>query len=103
MSIMSKHQIALKFFERYLLGGIMKIYYKVYHFYFRKTKDHFNLKSIGIYDTKSKAVNAINEVKVKSGFMDYPEKFHIIKTVRFRLPKFLNKTFWNDGFVVYTN
>lgn len=63
-------------------------------------KDRFNLKEIGIYDSVQKANAAIEKLKTKDGFADYPDRFYIIKTVRFFTPKFLNRTFWEDGFVV---
>ena len=78
----------------------MKLYYKVYHFYFRKIKDRFNFKDIGIYDSLEKANNAIETLKTQEGFIDYPDNFYVIKTIRFHSPKLLNRTFWEEGFTV---
>ena len=78
------------------------IYYKVIHFFFTKQKAHFHFLNIGIYDSYQKANDAIKELKTKPGFYLRPDKFYIIKTVKFKTPDCLNKTFFEDGFKSYT-
>ena len=80
----------------------MKTYYRLYHFYFRKTRDHFNFKKIGIYDSIEKADAAKQMLQQQEGFEEYPDGFHIIQVLRFSPPKLLNKTFWETGFFTYT-
>ena len=78
------------------------IYYKVIHFFFTKQKVHFHFLNIGVYDSYQKANDAIKELKTKPGFYLRPDKFYIIKTVKFKTPDCINKTFWADGFKSYT-
>ncbi len=78
------------------------IYYKVIHFFFTKQKEHFHFFYIGIYDSYEKAKETIEELKTKQGFSLRPDKLYIIKTVKFKTPDCLNKTFWADGFKSYT-
>lgn len=78
------------------------IYYKVFHFFITKQKEYFHFFNIGIYDSFKKANEAIEELKTKQGFSLRPDKFHIIKTVKFKTPDCINKTFWADGFKSYT-
>lgn len=77
------------------------IYYKVFHFFITKQKEHFHFFNIGIYDSLKKANEAIEELKTKQGFSLRPDKFYIIKTVKFKAPHCLNKTFFEDGFKSY--
>lgn len=78
------------------------IYYKVFYFFITKQKAHFHVLNIGIYDSYQKANDAIKELKTKPGFYLRPDKFYIIKTVKFKTPDCINKTFWADGFKSYT-
>lgn len=80
----------------------MKVYYKVIHLFFTKQADHIHFFDIGIYDGKEKAVSAVNELKTKEGFCLRPNKFHIYRVIRFRVPKLLNRTYWVDGFTTYS-
>ena len=77
------------------------IYYKVFHFFITKQKEHFHFFNIGIYDSLKNANDAIEELKTKQGFSLRPDKFYIIKTVKFKAPHCLNKTFFEDGFKSY--
>lgn len=77
------------------------IYYKVIHLFFTKQADHIHCFVIGIYDSKQKAQDAINELKTKEGFCLRPNKFYIFKTIRFKKPRLLNMTYWQDGFTTY--
>ncbi len=78
------------------------IYYKVIHFFITKQKEHFHCFNIGIYESYKKAEEAIKDLKTKQGFSLRPDRFYVLKIVRFKTPKFLNKTFWADGFENYT-
>ena len=80
----------------------MKIYYKVIHLFFTRQADHIHCFEIGIYDSKKKALDAIDALKSKEGFCLRPDKFYVYKAFRFRTPKLLNRTFWGEGFTVYT-
>ncbi len=68
-------------------------------FYYRKTKAHFNRFDIGIYDKREKAEKALDNLKNKAGFCDYPKGFKIRRVFRFKAPRLLNKTYWEDGFI----
>ena len=76
------------------------IFYQVSHKY--KLKDHFERKDIGIYSSLDNAENAIELLKGKSGFKETFYGFKIKKVFRFFKPRFLNKTFWDEGFDTYT-
>lgn len=78
------------------------IYYKVFYFFITNQKEHFHFFNIGIYDSLKRANEAIEELKTKQGFSLRPDRFYVLKIVRFKTPKFLNKTFWADGFENYT-
>ena len=76
------------------------IFYKITHKY--KLDNHFERKDIGIYSTKEKAQNAVEELKQKAGFCDTQDGFKIKKVFRLFTPKLIDKTFWVDGFEPYT-
>lgn len=78
------------------------IYYKVFYFFITNPKEHFHFFNIGIYDSLKRANEAIEELKTKQGFYLRPDKFYIIKTVKFKTPDCINKTFWANGFKSYT-
>ncbi len=78
-------------------------YYKVIHLFFTKRAEHVHCFDIGIYDSKKTAKDAIDNLKVKEGFKLRPDKFYIIKVIRFKKPKLLNRTYWIDGFTTYTD
>lgn len=80
----------------------MEIYYKVIHLFFTKQADHIHFFGIGIYDSKEKALNAVDALKVKEGFCLRPDKFYVYKVLRLRQPKLLNQTYWVEGFTTYT-
>lgn len=80
----------------------MMCYYKVIHLFFTRQADHVHYFGIGIYDSKKKAMDAVDELKTKEGFCLRPEKFCVFKVLRLRTPKFLNQTYWVDGFSSYT-
>ncbi len=75
------------------------IYYKVRHKY--KLHDHIEKKYIGIFSTEENAKAAIRYIKDKKGFIDTPEGFKILKVLRLKAPKLLDKTFWEEGFDTY--
>ena len=76
------------------------ICYKVIHKY--KLQDHFECKGIGVYSSLFNAQNAIELLKTKEGFKDTAHGFKTKKVFRLFKPKFIDKTFWIDGFVTYT-
>ena len=78
------------------------IYYKVIHLFFTKQADHIHCFDIGIYDSKTLAMDVVERLKTKEGFCLRPDKFYIIRVVRFKKPKLLNQTYWVDGFTAYT-
>lgn len=78
------------------------LYYKVIHLFFTKQPEHIHYFSIGIYDSKEKALCEIEKLKTQEGFKLRPHKFYIIRTIRFKKPGLLNKTFWAEGFKTYT-
>ena len=80
----------------------MNIYYKVIHLFFTKQAEHIHFFPIGIYDTNEKALSAIDSLKTKEGFGLRPDKFYVYRVLRLRKPKFLNQTYWVDGFSTYT-
>ena len=77
------------------------IYYKVFHFFITKQKEHFHFFNIGVYDSYQKASKAVEELKTKQGFLLRPDKFYITKTIKFKTPDCLNKTFWSKGFTSF--
>ena len=77
------------------------IYYKIIYFFITKKPEHFHYFDIGIFDTKWQALNVVKELKTKEGFCLRPDKFYIIRVVRFRKPKFLNRTHWAEDFFSY--
>ena len=68
------------------------ILYKLSHKY--KLIDHYEIKNIGIYSSRSKAESAMEELKDKNGFRDTSEYFRIKKVFRLVKPKLLDKTFF---------
>jgi hypothetical protein len=78
----------------------MKTYFRVNHKY--KLIDHYERKHIGIYSSLEKAETAIKLLQSKPGFKDKPEGFIIKKTIRLSKYKFLDNTFWDEGFDTYT-
>ncbi len=74
------------------------LYYKVTHFFLTKQPSHIHAFDIGIYDSREKAQYAVAQLKEKEGFCLRPNRFYIYKVLRFRRPKFLNNTYWVDGF-----
>ena len=82
------------------IGGKNMILFKVTHKY--KLDDHFERKDIGIYSSKEKAWNAIEELKPKAGFCDTQNGVRIRKVFRLFKPKLMDRTYWIDGFVTYT-
>ena len=78
------------------------IYYKLTHFFITRKPDHFHGFDIGIYDTKEKAIAAMESVTTKPGFCLRPNAFYIYRVIRLRRPKLINRTYWIDGFETYT-
>ena len=50
-----------------------------------------NDKKIGTYDSYQLAKDAINRIKDKPGFIDYPNDFYIDEYI-------IDKDYWTDGF-----
>ena len=69
-----------------------KIYY-LYHVRYEDTDDE-DVKVIGIYSLRKQAKLAIERMKKKPGFIDFPNGFQII-------PSVLNRAEWLEGFVTY--
>ena len=78
------------------------IYYHLTHFFITRQPDHFHLFDIGTYDSKEKACEALSRLKTKPGFCLRPNAFRIRRVIRFKQPRFLNNTYWEDGFETYT-
>ncbi len=76
--------------------------YRVIHLFFTKKPDHIHYFGVGIYDSRKQAERVTQMLKTKDGFSLRPDKFYIIKVFCFRRPKFLNQTYWTDGFITYT-
>lgn len=79
----------------------MRCYYKLIHLFFTRQANHVHYFGIGIYDEKEKAMDAVEALRTKDGFCLRPDKFHIFKVFRLRTPRFLNRTYWVDGFSSY--
>ena len=77
------------------------IYYRVRCFYITKEPEHFHYFNIGIFDSKQKAEEAIDQIKDKPGFIEHNGKIKIRKIIKLFRPKVLNEVFWADGFVTY--
>lgn len=75
------------------------ICWKVYHKY--KLIAHIELKSIGIYSSKENAEKAIALLKTKNGFKDTVDGFRITKVFTLFKPRFLDNTYWVDGYDTY--
>ena len=69
---------------------MQKIYY-LYHVRYEDTDDE-DFRIIGIYSSRKQAKLAIERMKKKPGFIDFPNGFQII-------PSVLNRAEWLDGFV----
>lgn len=76
------------------------IFYKVTHKY--KLDNRFERKDIGIYSSEENARKAVEALKQKIGFCDTQEGFKIKRVFGVFKPRLLDKTFWIDGFVTYT-
>lgn len=76
------------------------ICYKVSHKY--KLIDHYECKDIGIYSSMENAEKAIELLKTKSGFKETADGFRIKKVFKLFESKFMDRTFWIDGFDTYT-
>lgn len=76
------------------------ICWKVSHKY--KLIDHIERKDIGIFSTVENAEQAMALLKTKSGFIDTVDGFRITKVFRLFKPRFLDNTYWIDGFETYT-
>lgn len=67
-----------------------------------KLIDHIECKEIGIYSSKEKAEKAIEQLKTKNGFKDTVDGFKITKRFTLFKPRFLDNTYWDEGFDTYT-
>ena len=56
-------------------------YYKVMHKY--KSDDRDEIKEVGVFSSKEKAFQAIDEVKDKPGFVDHQDGFSAKRIFRF--------------------
>ena len=71
---------------------MQKVYY-LYHILYEDTDDE-EAKIIGIYSSYKKAELAMERMKNKPGFINFPDNFQIIEDV-------LNRDGWVDGFVSF--
>ena len=78
------------------------ICYRLTHFFITRKADHFHYFRIGIYESKEKAQEALELLKSKPGFCLRPNAFKIRGVIRFKRPRYLNNTYWIDGFETYT-
>ena len=69
---------------------MQKIYY-LYHVRYEDTDDE-DFRIIGIYSSRKQAKLAIERMKKKPGFIDFPDDFQIIQDV-------INREGWLEGFV----
>lgn len=67
----------------------MKFVYLLMHL--RADAEDEDLKTIGIYSSQEAAESAIQALRSRTGFVDYPDGFSIGRYE-------VNKTFWADGF-----
>ena len=77
---------------------MLKTYYKVYCFYVTKEPEHFHGFDIGIFDSREKAEQAVEQIKDRPGFCDHKDNIKIRKRIKLFKPKLLNKVFWTEGF-----
>ncbi len=77
----------------------MKFLYRLDHIY--KLDHHFEYKQIGIFSSEENAQAAIQFIKNKPGFCDYPAGFTIKRRLYCKNPHLLNKVYWADGFDTY--
>ena len=75
-------------------------YWKVSHKH--KLIDRIERKEIGIYSSKEKAEKALEQLKTKNGFKDTVDGFKITKIFTLFKPRFLDNTYWDEGFDTYT-
>ncbi len=64
--------------------------YLLWHTYEKKPGDE-DTKLIGVYSSEERAKEALEKVRVKPGFRDYPDGFEIYEDE-------LNMTDWREGF-----
>lgn len=77
----------------------MKFLYRLDHVH--KLGYHVEFKRIGVFSSEENAQIAIQTIKNKPGFCDYPADFKIIKLLYFKVPRLLDKIYWVDGFETY--
>ena len=78
------------------------ICYQVIHLFFTKQAEHIHYFNIGIYESRQLAERAVEMLRTKEGFRLRPQKFYIIKVLRFKKTRLINQTYWIDGFTTYT-
>ena len=71
---------------------MQKIYY-LYHVRYEDTDDE-DVQIIGIYSSRKQAKLALERMKKKTGFIDFPNDFQIVQSV-------LNREGWVDGFITW--
>lgn len=69
---------------------MQKVYF-LYHIRYEDTDDE-DIKLIGIYSSHKKAELAVERLKNKPGFIDFPDNFQIFDSV-------LNRDDWCEGFI----
>jgi len=74
-------------------------YYQVIHHFRLHNRNEFT--QIGIFSSQAKALAAIDTVKGKNGFVDYPDGFSVKMVFRRFQPSCLDVVFWGDGFDTY--
>ena len=70
--------------------------YFLYHIDENKTDGYHHGKIVGIYSSADKARAAIERMRDKPGFKDYPERWKIY-------PRTLDRDSWTEGFVTETH
>ncbi|NUF49909.1 DUF7336 domain-containing protein [Gilliamella sp. ESL0250] len=70
---------------------MQRLVYFLYHVRYEDADDE-DVKLIGIYSSHEQAELAIEQLKNKPGFIDYPDDFQITENV-------LNQDGWVDGFI----
>lgn len=69
---------------------MMTVVYMLWHVYERDDRDE--QKFIGAYSTEDEAIAAVERLRNKPGFRDYPRGFQIHEVT-------LNRDGWTEGFV----
>jgi hypothetical protein len=68
--------------------------YLLYHIHCSDDEDEEDQKFIGVYSTEEKAKDAIERLKPRPGFRDFPDDFQIFESV-------VDRDGWTEGFISF--